>query len=93
MTTGIKLPNGIRKFVEEFRSDLEATVKAIEASPGTTMYHYGDYLACLTKLCHGKRHLARLLAIGLVECGGDKRGIAHALTIMGAMEGDNDELN
>lgn len=65
----------IDAIVADLATGLEPMVQDIESSAPTTRNHYGRYMAVIAKLAHGDKATANIVALALLQAGGNRQGI------------------
>ncbi len=61
---------------------LKGHVAGIEDSAEITRGHYGEYMTLISTVSDGDHKVARIVALGLVKAGANKRGVSDALRII-----------
>lgn len=68
--------------VNDLATDFKPQVTKIEASIKTTQNHYGRYMALLSQISKGDKHLAMVFSLAMVKAGANREGIKSALQIL-----------
>lgn len=67
------------ELLESLANDLKPLVNDTEKSFATTKNHYGDYMAIINQLSNGEKRMAKIIALALIQAGGNKEGIMSAM--------------
>ena len=70
----------IDKTVKELAIDLKPAVIQIESGIKTTQNHYGRYGALIGQLSNDDENVAKIIALALLEAGGNPQGVRDGLT-------------
>lgn len=68
-----------KEFIADLARELKPLVIDTEKSFATTQNHYGDYMAIIGQLSKGNKSTAKVIALALIEAGGNKAGIISAM--------------
>jgi hypothetical protein len=82
MLTKSEMADAIISLVKDIEPDIRLIVGSIQSSEETTMNHYGDYMAAISKLSKGNRGVAILVAYTMIGCGADQKGVTYALQLI-----------
>lgn len=85
----VKLSPEAEAWVAEMTEAVKPMVQRIEASLPVTKYHYGEYMAGLSRMGEATGRPGpsayALCAMAFVRAGANKQGVAHALKAMGVL--------
>jgi len=68
--------------VDDLAADFKPQVTKIESGIKMTQNHYGRYMALLSQMAKGDKHLAMVFSLAMVKAGANRDGIKSALQIL-----------
>lgn len=68
-----------KELISDLAKELKSVVENTEKSFATTKNHYADYMAIINQLSKGNKKMAQVIALALIQAGGNKQGILSAM--------------